>query len=65
MGGARASNVYWRTGGTTVLGTNTRFAGNVFAWPQINLGTGAEVTGRLFSVTEQVTLDANLVNKPQ
>ncbi|GHG63198.1 hypothetical protein GCM10010919_08670 [Alishewanella longhuensis] len=65
IGGAQANNVYWRTGGSTVLGSNTQFAGNVFAWPQINLGTGAEVTGRLFSVTEQVTLDANSVTKAQ
>nr|WP_213995190.1 ice-binding family protein [Arsukibacterium sp.] len=64
-GGAQASNVYWRTGGATVFGSNTSFAGNVFAWPQINLGTGAEITGRLFSVTEQVTLDANMVTKPE
>lgn len=63
-GGAKANNVYWRTGGATVFGSNTRFAGNVFAWPQINLGTGADITGRLFSVTEQVTLDANMVTKP-
>lgn len=64
-GGAKASNVFWRTGGATVFGTNTNFAGNVLAWPQINLGTGTTVTGRLFSVTEQVTLDANTVTKPQ
>jgi len=64
-GGAKADNVYWRTGGATMLGSNTSFAGNVLAWPQINLGTGADVTGRLFSVTEQVTLDANTVTKPE
>lgn len=64
-GGAQAKNVFWRTGGATVFGSNTSFAGNVFAWPQINLGTGTAVTGRLFSVTEQVTLDANAVTKPQ
>jgi len=63
-GGAQASNVFWRTGGATVFGSNTNFAGNVLAWPQINLGTGTDVTGRLFSVTEQVTLDANAVTKP-
>ncbi len=40
-------------------------AGNVFAWPQINVTTGADVTGRLFSVTEQVTLDANTVTAPR
>lgn len=65
IGGAKASNVYWRTSGKTVLGSNTSFAGNIFASPQINLLTGTEVTGRLFSVTEQVTLDANTVTKPQ
>lgn len=64
-GGAKASNVFWRTGGVTVFGSNTSFAGNVLAWQQINLGTGTALTGRLFSVTEQVTLDANAVNKPQ
>lgn len=64
-GGAQADNVYWRTGGVTAFGSNTSFAGNVFAWPQINLGTGTDITGRLFSVTEQVTLDANMVTKPE
>ncbi|EGM78318.1 Ig-like domain-containing protein [Rheinheimera sp. A13L] len=64
-GGAQARNVFWRTGGVTVFGSNTSFAGNVFAWQQINLGTGTAITGRLFSVTEQVTLDANAVTKPQ
>jgi hypothetical protein len=64
-GGAKASNVFWRTGGVTAFGSNTSFAGNVLAWQQINLGTGTAVTGRLFSVTEQVTLDANAVTKPQ
>ena len=62
-GGAQAKNVYWRTAGTTIIGTNTIFQGNVFAWPQINVNTGADVIGRLFSVTEQVTLDANAVTK--
>ena len=63
IGGAQARNVYWRTAGTTVIGTNTIFQGNVFAWPQVNVNTGADVIGRLFSVTEQVTLDANAVTK--
>jgi hypothetical protein len=63
IGGAQAKNVYWRTAGTTTIGTNTIFQGNVFAWPQINVNTGADVIGRLFSVTEQVTLDANAVTK--
>ena len=63
IGGAIAKNVYWRTAGTTILGTNTSFSGNIFAWSQVNVLTGASVTGRLFAVTEQVTLDANAVTK--
>lgn len=63
IGGAQAKNVFWRTAGTTIIGTGTVFQGNVIAWPQINVLTGASVMGRLFSVTEQVTLDANTVSK--
>ncbi len=63
IGGAQAKNVYWRTAGTTELGTNTIFSGNVFAWTQINVRTDATVTGRLFAVTEQVTLESNNVTK--
>ncbi len=61
--GAQAKNVYWRTAGTTIIGTDRSFAGNVFAWTQVNVLTKASVTGRLFAVTEQVTLDFNAVTK--
>ncbi|RJQ38546.1 MAG: DUF3494 domain-containing protein, partial [Dehalococcoidia bacterium] len=61
--GAQAKNVYWRVAGVTAIGTGTTFYGNVFSWQQVNVLTGATVTGRLFSVTEQVTLDANTVTK--
>lgn len=63
IGGALAKNVYWRTAGTTVIGTDTIFSGNVFSWTQINVLTDASVTGRLFAVTEQVTLESNAVTK--
>jgi hypothetical protein len=65
INGAQAKNVYWRTAGTTIIGTDTVFQGNVFAWPQVNVLTDAIVTGRLFSVTEQVTLDSNTVTKAE
>ncbi|WP_434930268.1 ice-binding family protein [Shewanella sp. HL-SH5] len=63
INGAQAKNVYWRTAGKAVIGTNTSFSGNVFAWSEVNVLTGANVTGRLFAVTDQVTLDANAVTK--
>lgn len=62
--GAQAKNVYWRTGGKTVIGAGTAFYGNVFAWSQVNVLAGAHILGRLFAVTGQVTLIANTVTKP-
>ena len=63
INGALAKNVYWRTGGATYIGAGTAFKGNVFAWTQINVLSGASVTGRLFGLTNQVTLIANTVTK--
>jgi hypothetical protein len=65
INGAQAKNVYWRTAGKTVVGTNTSFSGNVFAWSEVNMLTGASVNGRLLAVTQQVTLEANAVTKGQ
>jgi hypothetical protein len=62
-GGALAKNVYWVTGGTTIIGTGTAFYGNVFAWSQVNMLTGASINGSLFALTDQVTLQANTVTK--
>ncbi len=62
--GAQAKNVYWRTGGKTIIGAGTAFYGNVFAWSQVNVLAGAHILGRLFAVTGQVTLIANTVTKP-
>jgi hypothetical protein len=64
IGGALAKNVFWRTAGVTTIGTNKIFQGNVFSWPQVNVRTDAAVTSRLFSVTEQVTLESNNVTAP-
>jgi hypothetical protein len=60
---AQAKNVYFRVAGVTVIGAGTTFYGNVFCWPQINVLAGANITGRLFSVTEQVTLIADTITK--
>jgi hypothetical protein len=61
--GALAKNVYWRVAGVTTIGPGTLFKGNVFAWQQVNVLAGANITGRLFSVTEQVTLISDTVTK--
>ena len=60
---AQAKNVYWRSAGIAAIGEGTTFYGNVFAWEQVNVTAGAAITGRLFSVNEQVTLISDTVTK--
>jgi Ca2+-binding RTX toxin-like protein len=61
--GAQAKNVYWRVAGVTAIAAGTTFYGSVFNWAQVNVLAGAHITGRLFSVNEQVTLIADTVTK--
>jgi hypothetical protein len=61
--GALAKNVYWRTAGITTIAAGTTFYGNVFDFTQVNVLAGANVTGRLFAVTGQVTLISDAVTK--
>ena len=53
----QAKNIYWRVAGITTIAGGTTFYGNVFNWAQVNVLAGANVTGRLYSVNEQITLD--------
>lgn len=62
-GVGQAKNVYWRTGGDTVIGANTTFLGSVFAWTQVNVLANANVTGSLFAITDRVTLISDIVTK--
>jgi hypothetical protein len=62
--GALAKNVYFRTGGATIIAGNTFFKGNILAWSQINVDNLADITGRLFALTDQVTLISDTVTKP-
>jgi hypothetical protein len=62
--GAQASNVFFRVAGITVIGAATNFYGNVFSWQQVNVLAGANITGRLFSVNEQVTLISDTITAP-
>lgn len=62
-GGALAKNVYWRTAGITTIAANTAFKGTVVATTQVNVLSGAAITGSLFAVTDRVTLISNAVTK--
>ncbi len=64
-GVGQAKNVFWRTGGDTVIEGGTTFIGNVFANPQVRVLNDAIVTGSLFALTEQVTTgDATITKAP-
>jgi len=62
--GALAKNVYFRTQGLTKIEAGMIVQGNIFAKTQVNVLAGANITGRLFASTAQVTLDSDTVTKP-
>src|SRR5216684_1715995 len=47
--GAKASNVFWRVGGSVTLAEGTVFVGTVLALGDITLRNGASVSGRLLA----------------
>jgi hypothetical protein len=59
-GGALAGNVFWQVAGTTTLGTNSTFNGNILDKTNIAIQTGAVLNGRALAQTA-VTLQANTV----
>ncbi|MDD4977634.1 MAG: ice-binding family protein [Gallionella sp.] len=63
VNGALAKNVYWRTAGITTIGAATIFKGQVFAATQVNVNSGANITGSLYAITDRVTLIATTLTK--
>ena len=64
-GGAQAKNIYWAVGSSATLGTNSSFFGNILADQSITITTGATLIGRALTRVAAVTLDTNIVTKPQ
>ena len=54
-------NVWWRVASSATLGTNTSLLGNILALTDIHLATGADLFGKAFVQTGEVTLDANTI----
>jgi Ice-binding-like len=63
-GGAQAKNVFWQTGSSATLGTNSVFRGTIMALQSITLQTGATFQGRALARNGAVTLDSNAVTAP-
>ena len=63
-GGAQAKNVFWQTGSSATLGTNSAFQGTIMALQSVTLDTGAALLGRALARNGAVTLDSNIVTAP-
>jgi hypothetical protein len=63
-GGTQAQNVFWQTGSSATLGTNSIFQGTIMALQSITLDTGATLTGRALARNAAVTMDSNTVTAP-
>lgn len=63
-GGAKATNVYWTTGGAVTLGAASKLEGTVLANTSITLGIGAKVEGRLLARGTLVDLNTNVITVP-
>jgi hypothetical protein len=64
INGAQACHVYWQVGSDAALDTGTRFVGTLIALTSITVATGATVDGRLLARDGDVTLDTNVISKP-
>ena len=63
-GGAQAKNVFWQTGSSATLGTNSIFKGTIMALQSVTLQTGATLEGRALARNGAVSLDSNPVTAP-
>ncbi|MFO7559535.1 MAG: DUF3494 domain-containing protein [Desulfobacterales bacterium] len=63
INGGPLSGVYWQVGSSATLGTDTTFAGNIFALASITLDPRAEILcGRAFALTGAVALTDNFIS---
>ncbi|CAN5122434.1 hypothetical protein BH24ACT1_BH24ACT1_11750 [soil metagenome] len=65
LNGAQACNVFWQVGSSATLGVNSTFVGTILALTDITANTGAEVEGRLLARNGAVTLDSNVITRPE
>ena len=61
INGARFCRVFWKVGSSATLGTNSHFAGHIFALTSISAQTGAVIQGQLLARNGAVTLDTNTI----
>jgi len=63
--GADAANIFWQVGSAATFGTTTVMKGTIMAQTQVTLATEATLDGRAMALTENVTLQQNVINLPE
>ena len=66
-GNAKASNVWWQAGSDATIRTTTEWKGNILAYRDVTMNTGATSCGRLFAgafTDGSFVFDSNLVSVP-
>jgi len=64
VNGASPCNVHWKVGSSATLGSTTAFEGNLMALTSISVNNGATVLGRLLAREGAVTLDNDVLSRP-
>ena len=64
INGAQACNLFWQVSSSATIGTGSAFAGTVLALTSITAQTGATIDGRLLARNGTVTLDSNVITRP-
>jgi hypothetical protein len=64
INGGSPCNVFWQVGSSATLGTDTTFIGSVLALTSVSVQTGTEVSGRVLARNGQVSLDNNVITRP-
>ena len=65
INGADPCNVFWQVSSSATLGERTAFQGTILAFTSISVDTGATVEGRLLARDGAVTLNTNVINRPE
>ncbi|MDG9710216.1 ice-binding family protein [Streptomyces sp. DH10] len=63
--GAQACNVFWVTDESATLGSGSNFVGTLMALTSITVNSGATVEGRVLARNGAVTLDNNVITRPE
>jgi len=63
-GNAQPCNVFWQVGRDATIASGSSFAGTLIAQRDISLVSGANVNGRIISLTGALTTDGNTISGP-